>query len=154
MNAGESDRWPADRTGSSGRGANAGLVPQVPHTGPLEVELEEVLAWGSGDDSVVTRKTWSSDLTLRLATSVAVAAVVALAALGAANHTPSPASDTDRAHPVATDHATPGPTNPNRPPSCLVDWPNHQHVPCPMSLPKVLESEPDCCRLDRVFLRR
>jgi hypothetical protein len=143
VNTGESRDRPADRPGTSGRGAKAGPEPGVQRTGPREVEFEEVLAWGSGDDSVPDRKTWRPDLALRLATGVGAVVAVAAVALGAANHSPWPVSDDGGARPAATEEETGGILGPNRQPSCLVDWPNKQHVPCPLSLPKVAESEPD-----------
>jgi hypothetical protein len=154
MNAGESDRWPTDRPGTSGRGAKAGPATVDQRTGPYEVDFEEVLAWGPDGERVVERRTRRSDLALRLATGLAAAAAVAVVALGASKHTPSPASDTDRVRPATTEQETPELTDPSRPPSCMVDWPNQQHVPCPLSLPKAPESEPACYRPNRVCLPR
>jgi hypothetical protein len=150
MNTGESHGWPADRPGASGRGAKAGPARQVQHSGPREVEFEEVLAWRPSDSSVVDRKTWRSDLALRLATGVVVAGTVAAVALGAANHTPTPAGEGSGNRPATTRQETPGLTRSNLSPSCLVDWPNQRHVPCPVSLPKVSESGPDCYHPNRV----
>jgi hypothetical protein len=154
MNRGESHGWPADRPGVSGQSAGAGPAPQVRHSGTREVEFEEVLAWRPGDDRVVDRKAWSSDLVLRLATGVAAAGAVAFVALGAANHAPSHTGDTVGVRPTAVRQETRGLVGPNLLPSCLVDWPNQQHVPCPLSLPKASESELDCYHPNRVCAPR
>jgi hypothetical protein len=66
MNKGGTHGRPADRTGASGRGAEANPAHEVQHTGPREAEFEDVLAWGPGDDRVVDHKAWRSDLALRL----------------------------------------------------------------------------------------
>jgi hypothetical protein len=153
MDAGESHGWPADGPGASGRGAKANPANEVRHTGPREVESEDVLAWGPGDDRVVARSSWRSDLVLRLATGVAAAVAVALVVLGTANRTPSPPSETGGAGPAAGSRETPGPSGQSRPPSCLVDWPNQHHVPCPLSLPKAAEGEPDCYHPNRAAPR-
>jgi hypothetical protein len=154
MNTGDSHGRPADGPGASGRGANANPASEVRRTGPREVEFEEVLAWGPGDDRVADRKAWRSDLALRLAAGVAAAGVVAFVALGAGNHAPFPAGDTVGVRPTAVRQETDGLVGPNLLPSCLVDWPNQQHVPCPLSLPKFPESELDCYYSNRVCVRR
>ena len=154
MNAGESHDWPADRPGAGGRGAKTSRAHQNQQTGPAEVEFEEVLAWGSGDESADARTTWRSDLAVRLATGVAVACAVAALALGAANHTPSPASDGSGNRPVITGQETPVLTRSSRSPSCLVDWPDQRHVPCPVSLPKASESGPDCHHPNPLYVPR
>jgi hypothetical protein len=154
MSTGGSYGSPASRSGASGRGAKAGAAPEVQWTRPREVEFEEVLAWGPDDDSVSDRKTWRSDLALRLATGVGAVVAVATVALGAADHSPWPASDAGGARPAATEEETRGLLGPNRQPSCLVNWPNKQHVPCPLSLPKVAESEPDWYHPNPLYVPR
>jgi hypothetical protein len=153
MNTGDSHGRPADGPGASGRGAKANPANEVRHAGPREVESEEVLARGPGDDRVVDRKGWRSDLALRLATGVVAAGAVAFVALGAGN-APFPAGDTAGARPTTVRQETRGLVGPNLLPSCLVDWPNQQHVPCPLSLPKVSESELDCYYPNRVCARQ
>ena len=88
------------------------------------------------------------------ATGVAAAGVIAFVALGAGNHAPFPAGDTAGVRPTAVRQETRGLVGPNLLPSCLVDWPNQQHVPCPLSLPKVAESELDCYYPNRVCARQ
>ena len=144
MNTGDSHDWPAHRPGATGQGAKAGRVRQVGHTGPREVEFEEVLAWGSGDERAVDRKAWRSDFALRLATGVAAAGAVVFVALGAANQTSSPAGDTVGVRPAGVGPATQGLVGRNLLPSCLVEWPDQRRVSCPLSPPKASSSELDC----------
>jgi hypothetical protein len=154
MNKGGTHGRPADRTGASGRGAEANPAHEVQHTGPREAEFEDVLAWGPGDDRVVDHKAWRSDLALRLATGVAAAGALALVAMGAANHGSPPASDsTGVRHPAVTQE-TRGLMGPNLLPSCLVEWPDHRHASCPPPQPKASRSEPDCYYPNRVCALR
>jgi hypothetical protein len=154
MNKGDTHGRPADRTGASGRGAEANPAHEVEHTCPREVEFEYVLAWGPGDDRVVDRSARRSDLALRLATGVVAAGALALVAMGAANHGSPPASDsTGVRHPAVTQE-TRGLMGPNLLPSCLVEWPDHRHVSCPPSQPKPSRGEPDCYYPNRVCALR
>jgi hypothetical protein len=144
MSTGDTHGLPADRPGASGLGAKVAPAPPVQHTGPREVEFEEVLAWGSGDGRVVDRRAWKSDFVLRLATGVAAAGAVVFVALGAANQTSSPAGDTAGVRHAGVGPETQGLMGRTLLPSCLVAWPDQRHLSCPLSLPKALSSELDC----------
>ena len=119
---------------------------------PNDNDIEDVLAWGPGEDPPSTIRGWAWDLTLRIVTGLAVASVVVFVAIGGADHPPSTANDTPGGDPTAgVGQPTKGLIGPELQPSCLEVWPDHRHVPCPWPPPKTVRSvEPGCLYPHRI----
>lgn len=136
---------PADLTAFTGRARRGRASRFGADAKAGQAEVEEILAWGPDEDQVVSHRAGRADFVLRALTALAAAASVVFVAIGLGDDRPQRANETIVGRPITPVPEAGTQIGPSLPPSCLVDWPDQRHLPCPQQVPNPSGSAEDNC---------